>query len=377
MVREFITAEQYFARLSGRTRFTEKPTPKRPDWSVMPSNIRNIREVVHEDGRPTFEIRIAPEKGKGLFPVSSVGYSHAETQYEMPAEAANEKERIIAERVANLEADYQVAMKVWNEGGKVGAIPTRTLFFESQLVRVVPEEVKRVHDTDGNEGIVVPSGETSYFDYVATRGLNQTQYSHKDMALPLSMCGVLLAKDAEGKDYMIYTVRTTKNESYAGFFHVVGGMMNRPEGSLGSPSLSWLQELREEAGLRPEDIGLENIDGITGFVNDTHWPHPEITHMATLPGQLETHFEKEGVRIRPLRKTDKEVTLRAIPWTPEHLRALVIGEKIEGGDQDLRPWVPSGIANVLLSGKVAFGEAWYKETLQEYTARIGILNKAV
>jgi hypothetical protein len=137
-----------------------------------------------------------------------------------------------------------------------------------------------------------------------------------------------------------------------------------------SATRAWIEEVHQEAGIEPEEVRSPTI---SGYVMDLHWPHPDITHVAYIGPILEDVFNREGCRLKPRRPTDKEVEMRCIPWTADHARALLVGDVIEGGDDDLRPWVPPGIASVLLAGYRDFGKDWFASVLAEYTERIRAL----
>lgn len=336
-----------------------------PDWSIQP---RNLREVLKEDGSPTFEFLHIPEQG--LWPLSQVAFTVSESKLQLPEEIVSRKEGLISQREAELAGRYQIALEKWRQAGSAGDAPPEPSFFDGPLVRVIPNEIFTTSDNKGNPLLVIPLGRTSYFDYVATRDLNQSRYSQESMALPLGMCGVLTALDRKGQEQMIYSVRTTRPESYQEFFHVVGGMLARPDWDMANPTGAWIKELKEEAGIWSEEV---EIEGSLGVVMDTYWPHPEFTHKARLGVVLEDVFDQEGVNLRPKRETDKEVILRSVPWRPEIIKALIIGEKIEDGDEDLRPWVPTGLANLLLAGRVDFGQEWFEQTLKAYKEKVCLL----
>jgi len=273
---------------------------------------------------------------------------------------------------------YQAALDQWEQGGKEGDRPSKPSFFDGPLVRVMPSETYLTFNPKtGERLLVIPVGRTSYFEYVATRDLDPEKYPEEQRATPLAVCGVVTAKDRNGQKYMIYTVRTPKVETYRGFFHVVGGMLTRPDRDIVNPTAAWLKELEEEAGIKPEEVIVE---GSLGLVVDTYFFHPELTHIAKLAVDLEEIFNREGINLRPKRETDKEVELRVIPWERGVVRALIVGEKVSGGDlyltpwvSDKRPWVPTGLGNLLLAGGVCFGYEWFEQTSEEYREKISLL----
>lgn len=288
----------------------------------------------------------------------------------MPSEVMVKKELLIAEWSKVLAERHNTALSKWVDEGRQGELPPEPSFFDGPLVRVVPSETYVSSDPTSNPVLVIPLGRTSYFEYVATRDLDQLVYTEDDMALPLAMCGVVTAEDRNRDEYLIYTVRTTLPESYPGYLHVVGGMLARPEWDMANPTRGWVKELSEEAGILQGEV---DVMGSLGLVMDRHWPHPEVTHRARLNVPLDEIFECNEVELIPRRPTDKEVTLRCIPWRPETVQGLITATKIPGGDQDLRPWVPTGLANLLLAGRVDFGQEWFDKVLKEYSNKIALL----
>lgn len=343
------------------------PSITPPDWSIQP---KEIAEIVKEDGRPTFEFLHIPENG--FWRLSQIAFTVSENPFTLTPEIAARKEAAINRKKEELKANYLKVYNKWEAGGRQGEPPPYPSFFDGKLVRLLPNDVYTTTNPKREQIVVLPEGETSYFDYVATRDLDQKKYPQEQMAMPLTMCGVLIAENRDGQKYMIYTVRTTKPESYQRFFHVVGGMLAKPRWDMANPTGAWIKELGEEAGIDQNDI---ETDGSLGLVKDTYWPHAEVTHKARLVIPMEEVFTQNGVNLKPANTTDKEVELRAIMWKPELVRALILGEKVASGDQDLRPWVPTGLANLLLAGRIDFGQEWFNKTLKAYREKISLLRK--
>ncbi|MDO8658565.1 MAG: hypothetical protein Q7K55_07515 [Candidatus Levybacteria bacterium] len=347
------------------------PSITPPDWSIQPSN---IREIVGENGKPSFEFIIDPIRPENsIWRLDQVAYTISNRHPVHTTEISEKKDHLISQRKEQLDLKYRIALQTWKEEGQQGEPPPQPSFFDGQLVRLSPHEVYATYNINTGEPLlIIPLGRTSYFDYVATRDLDRNKYSESKMASPLGICGVLTARDKNYQEYMIYTVRTTKTESYQGFFHVVGGMLARPQWDMASPTGGWIKELGEEAGIKEGEV---EVEGSLGLVLDTYWFHPEFTHKAKLSVPLEEIFDKDGVKLKSRRETDKEVELRAIPWDPNVVRALILGRKVKNGDQDLRPWVPTGLANLLFAGGIDFGETWFNKTLKAYRKKISLLRK--
>lgn len=332
-------------------------------WSVPV----NQREIVDERGDPTFQFIALPKSG--LVPGESIVIEDSPSALVLPPDILRRKEDLIAQRKTVLEKRHADAMTKWIQNGSQGEPPAPALFHDAHLLRVLPEDVSLRRDSDGIEQLVLQASKTTYFDYAVTRS---GELPKEHMAMPLACCGAIQIQDEMGKRYALMTIRTERVEVYPHCLHVVGGMISRDDPSKSATDW-WLEEVRQETGVRPDEVEMQ---GCLGVALDTHLPHTELLYLGTMRPKLEELFERkeESNEVIPKRKTDKEVRFIAIPMTPESIEALVTGESVNGSS-DTRPWVPTGLANMLLAGKHWFGsnERWYQETVSRYREKIATL----
>lgn len=334
-------------------------SPTTPQWSVPV----NPREIVDERGDPTFRIVAVPERG--IVPAKQIVITNSPSSLILPPAISQKKAELIQKRKDVLAKRHADAMEKWRQSGSQGEPPASPLFHDAHLLRVLPEDVSIDRDVAGNETLTLAASPTTYFDYVVTRD-GELPKEHR--AMPLACCGAMQIEDGAGKKYALVTMRTDKVEVYPHCLHVVGGMISRDDPS--KPVTDWwLEEVREETGVQPDELEMQ---GCVGVALDTHLPHTELMFLAKIRPQLEELFEKhEGSNIIiPRRKTDKEVQFMAVPLDPDAIQALLTGESADG-----RPWVPTGLANMLLAGKLWFGQAedWYTETMFSYRKKIATL----
>lgn len=325
-----------------------------PDWVID----INRSELLSPNGVSPFELSHIPESG--LIVTPDILYARSNRSYLLDPSMLTKKNELIQRRLETIRDRHTKQLVDWKEKGSIGEPPQMTPFFDNKLARVDADEVV----------LMLPIGECTYFDYVATR--DNSELLPKDSALPLGVCSVLIGRIPDCGNYLVYTARK-KVDAYSEYLHVVGGMLSYENGDssvLPNPTNLVIQELHEEAGVNENEV---QVLGSCGLVVDTHYYHPELTYLSVLHTSLCDIFETEGTKLLPKRKTDKEVELRAVPWTRQHIRGLILGQSIQGGDTDLRPWVPTGLANLLLAGKLSFGDEWYNQVSSEYNSMLSRL----
>jgi hypothetical protein len=323
-------------------------------------------ELVSKNGGSPFELSHVPESGLIVSP--NILYIKSDRSLVLHPGISDKKSELIKRRIQLINDRHAKSMKDWEDSGSIGEPPQKAEFFDNRLARV---DVSEATIDQEESSMLIPLGECTYFDYVVTRD-NSDLLSKDSLALPLGVCGVLIGRIPDYGNYLVYTARK-KVDAYSEYLHVVGGMLSYTDSkssNLPNPTSLVIQELHEEAGVNENEV---QVLGSCGLVVDTHYYHPELTYLSVLNVPLNTIFEMEGTKLLPKRKTDKEVELRAVPWTREHVRGLILGQIVTGGDTDLRPWVPTGLANVLLAGKLSFGNEWYNQVSSEYNLMLSNL----
>lgn len=353
-----------------------RPAAVPPLWADSKEISWNADELMRPDGRAAFSVLELPKEG--VWPLGQVIIKPSSLTYRLPPEVEAHRLDFVREREGQLAKSYAAALARWESQGGVedrAERPAKSIFHDGDLARVSAAEGDAFTATDdfGRQVLVLQLGRTKYSEYVATRSLDREQYAPETMAMPLAICGVVLVPDMNGKQHLLYTVRTTRTESYQGFMHVIGGVFQWGDSFKLGPSKAWIKECAEESGVEEPDI---SSIGVLGLVMDEHWPHPELTHVSCLSTPLEELFERRnGCAMVPKRLTDKEVLLRAIPWQEDQVAALLLGEACPGGDMDTRPWVPTGWINVALAGRQSFGQDWYDNTVLRYHDKLGWLTR--
>lgn len=335
-------------------------------WDIEPK----LREVFL-DGKLPYELLFTPRRSQ-LYGLGHVAYAPdmvtqpmTETDIRLSQEISAMTEGKIAERRDILDVRYQTALTAWKEAGEQGDAPERAPLVDNTLVRVIPERVQRIVADDNEEGLLLLQGTCSYFGYVATRelGLGFPNYLIDN---PLAMCGIVVAEDNVGTKWGIYTKRV-KTESYPYMYHGIGGLVARPGIHFGNPVGGWLVEIEEESGVTPPEI---DVLGVVGLAADRCYRHPEIMHFGLLKPKIEDVFRivDDPYRLHPVREFDKEVEIRKVPWEADCVRALILGVKADFNDSP-RPWVPTGLANLLLAAghdEYGFGREWMNRVQGEY-----------
>ena len=142
--------------------------------------------------------------------------------------------------------------------------------------------------------------------------------------MPLATCGVVLVNSAAGERFLLYTVRGNANETYKGYFHMVGSMPPLAEPQRYNSSEKWVQDAVKEAPFRADEV---RVLGVLGIVEDTYFRHAEVCHLAEITKPIEEIVRfGEGRAVRPAhgRETDRQVEFRVIPWQPDTVAKLVL-----------------------------------------------------
>lgn len=185
---------------------------------------------------------------------------------------------------------------------------------------------------------------TNYKAYLFSRdpeemagyGLSKVQ-----VANPLNLCSVVVASGGE----IMGTIRTSRNEIYAGRRHAIGG---GEEGGVfdGNDQVDLVgsvkRELYEEAGILPQECTRVECVGLV--YDELAW-HPELNWV------VRVRVSASEIRRRQAKNTG-EVNLEFVRGDPQALLDYVSDPNYE--------YVPTGLTNFVLAGRYLFGREWYE-----------------
>lgn len=311
------------------------------------------QEVCDESGNVPFEMIYEVEGD--LVPLDRILYGVEVDRFELSPALQENKRTLIDQRLELLNKRYEKAVEKWREEG-TGDEPPRPQVFDGALVGASSWGTV---DYQGESHLALKFRTTSYFDYMVTRD-GDLDLQMEERALPLGMCGVLLAYNEElDQDLMIYTQRTTKVEAYSGFNHVAGGMMAPSKWDIPYPAGQWNKELFEEGGMIAGEV---RIEGVNGMALDRHFVHPEVFHQGRLVANFGDIFVlQDDNDLKPKRETDKEVNFKWVEWKADEVKNVLLADR----------WVPTGWGNVWVAGRRAFGNDWAEDVRAEYRDHMG------
>lgn len=206
------------------------------------------------------------------------------------------------------------------------------LLFNGKLLRL--DHWQRQGDT-----LYLNLSTTDYKTYVATRQPEfRATFPAALLADPLAICIALITQD----NYLLLEQRQT-GDVYAGFYHVIGGFMDKDLDVIAGsadPRAAIAREVLEELNLALDPTQIR----LTGLVYDQLTPHPELCFQARIPYTLA--------------QIQQQITA-----TPTLEVSAVVG--IANEAQSLQHYVQSTQAQLavtalgclLLQGKTAFGSA--------------------
>ncbi len=216
--------------------------------------------------------------------------------------------------------------------------------FDGKLFRLMYAEQRDDHT------LHVRLGNTDYKEYVATRTPAFVQQLTRDgVSNPLSVCSVI-----ETLDGFILLEQRQGTDAHNGRFHVIGGFMEREtddKGHAPDPFAAMNREMREETGIRTEDIREQYC---LGLVYDTLLPHPELCFVTRLNIPLATASKRKP--------EDNEVkALRVLRVTAASLKESIFTQH---GN-----FSPTGEAALILYGTWKFGVGWFDDVMRgiQYT----------
>ena len=211
--------------------------------------------------------------------------------------------------------------------------------FDAPLFRFVEVEAT----AEGTLHLVL--GGTGYKEYVTTRVLEFSQgRKREELGNALSVCSVV-----ETSDGYILLDKRQGVDVYVGRYHVIGGFFERDRDSTVSkrpdPFGAIRREIREETGILQSDIREQFCLGV---VYDTATPHAEMCFLTclTIPlAEVQNRVPEE----------DEIKQLETLFVTKDSLRDFLL--KNHGNIS------ATGEPNLLMYGRVRFGEKWFEEML--------------
>ena len=189
-------------------------------------------------------------------------------------------------------------------------------------------------------------GDTSYKEYVTTRVYDFTaHHTREELNNALSVCSVV-----ETSDSYILLDKREGVDTYTGRYHVIGGFIDRTSDvdahGRPDPFAAILREIREETGIRVEDVS-EQI--CLGIVYDLALPHAELCFLTRLHIPLATVMHERA-------QEDQEIRhLQSLPVTAIQLRDFIV--------QHHGNISPTGEPNMLFYGAHKFGLSWLTEVM--------------
>lgn len=218
--------------------------------------------------------------------------------------------------------------------------------YDAPLFRLVNVEAR----TDGVLSVLL--GNTSYKEYVTTREPSfAQQHARHELGNAISTCSVV-----ETSDGHILLDKRQGVDVYVGRYHVIGGFFERDLDmtAMGpgtdrrpDPFAAMRREIREETGIQAADIQSQHCLGV---VYDVAIPHAEFCFLTRLSIPLSTVLTRTP-------EEDEIKQLHTLHVTAQSLREFIVANH---GNISA-----TGEPNLLLYGKVKFGEAWFDEVMKQ------------
>lgn len=244
-------------------------------------------------------------------------------------------------------ADEQVWIdQCWQEK-LVQAKQSHNLLFDAPLYRYLSASVSAER-----EQLQLALSDTTYKEYATTRMAEfAAGRTRAELGSPLAVCSVVETSDA-----VILLDQRQGVDVGNGRYHVIGGFVERGRDTItdaltGAPSAdpfaAMRREIREETGVREEDISTHECLGVA---YDLENPHGEMLFLTRLNIPIAT--------VRQRIPEDGEIKeLHTLQVTAESLRAFIL--RYHG------PYLSTtGEPNLLLYGGWKFGTDWFEDTLK-------------
>ena len=209
--------------------------------------------------------------------------------------------------------------------------------YDANLFRLVEARAR----DDGT--LYLRLGDSGYREYVTTREPEfASSHPRAELGNVLSVCSVV-----ETSDGYILLDKRAGVDVYEGRYHVIGGFFERERDTSTRPDpfLAMRREIREETGVREDDIREQFC---LGAVYDLATPHPELVFLTTLRIPL--------AEVQQRTPEDDEIKqLHTLAVTASSLRDFILAHQ---GNISA-----TGEPNLLLYGRLRFGEEWFREMM--------------
>ena len=209
--------------------------------------------------------------------------------------------------------------------------------FDAPLFRLIDA-------TAQTDKLLLTLGDTGYKEYVTTRTPAFAQaHSRQELGNALGVCSVV-----ETRDGYILLDKRQGVDVYVGRYHVIGGFFERGLDTTTAqpdPFAAIRREIREETGIQAADIRAQYCLGV---VYDLATPHGELCFLTELAIPLQEVLTREP-------EEDEIKQLHTLQVAAESLKAFIINNH---GNISA-----TGEPNLLLYGKVRFGQKWYDDLM--------------
>lgn len=213
-------------------------------------------------------------------------------------------------------------------------------------------------------------GVTSYLYYQATKSAS---LKYPDTDISMQVAGeICIFTQYKGSSYLIFSLRNSRRgiDDFYRYHSCAGVSSFNPSETTIYPHQRAILEATEESGI---PISQLKIIGITGVVTDDYFRRSAVLVKCETEQELDTYFEFDPGRslLRPKFKTDEEVNLTALEWSPDSVRAFLLG-------QDPAypfPLVRSFWLHVLLEGCISFGSAWRSSVEEDFKSLFHMMSQ--
>jgi hypothetical protein len=213
-------------------------------------------------------------------------------------------------------------------------------------------------------------GITSYLYYQATKSASP-KYLDTDISMQVAGEACIFSQ-SRGNFYLIFSLRNSMRgiDDFYRYHSCAGVSSFNPSEAVIYPHQRAILEATEESGI---PISQLRITGITGIVTDDYFRRSAVLVKCETEQELDAYFHFTPGRslLIPKFKTDEEVNLTALKWSPKSVRTFLLG-------QDPAypfPLVRSFWLHVLLEGCISFGSAWRSSVEEDFKALFHMMSQ--
>jgi hypothetical protein len=232
----------------------------------------------------------------------------------------------------------------------------RPQLHDDLILRLIDKDVFFIDDS-----LNLNLGITSYLSYQATKRAS-LKYPNVDISMQVAGETCIFTQYS-GRSYLIFSLRNSKRgiDDFYRYHSCAGVSSFNPSEAVIYPHRRAILEATEESGI---PISQLKIIGVTGIVTDDYFRRSAVLVKCETEHELDTYFRFDPGKslLSPKFKTDEEVNLTALEWSPEGVRAFLLG-------QDSAypfPLVRSFWLHVLLEGGISFGHIWRSSVEEDF-----------